>query len=119
MRTFLIALAGMIAVSAIAGVVLSRQASSFLDEWASGEGMPSWLSDSSPSSEPTSVLYQYVDESGGVQFVDTLEEVPEDQRATAGRIEVVDRAPLAGRRATPTARASVNAQDVVMYTAPG
>lgn len=116
MRSFLLALAGMLIVSAIGGTVLSRELSSHIDEWLSGEGLPSWVSG---PSEPTRLVYQYVDEGGSVRFVDSLDEVPEAQRATAGHIEIVERVSTGHRRAMRTAAASVSGHAVVMYTAPG
>lgn len=46
--------------------------------------------------------FQYVDETGRVRFANTLDEVPERQRSTAGRISV--------DRPTPTARAQAPRQ---------
>lgn len=56
-----------------------------------------------PPEPGTRVYYQYVDASGAIRFVERLEDVPADQRARAGRIEVEARPEPEPRR---TARAT-------------
>lgn len=126
MRAFLLALAGMIAVSALGGLMLSRHASGLLGEWAQDGGFASDLGlagATTGSGGGGQVLYQYVDESGSVQFVDDLEQVPERWRDDAGRIELAATS-SSPRRSQPAARAAarpfaVASHDVVMYSSPG
>lgn len=68
--------------------------------------------------EAGGAYYQYVDESGRVRFAASLDDVPERQRSTAGRISVpavtATRRPSPPPREEPEARAT-NAE-VVLYT---
>lgn len=59
----------------------------------------------------TKVVYQYVDDAGAVQLVDTLEEVPLDKRDRMGRMEI----PLAGKRRV-TAAGGAAEPEVVLFT---
>ena len=82
------------------------------------EERPATAASRSASRVETGGAYQYVDESGRVQFAARLEDVPERQRSTAGHISV---APISPRRhAAPAAEvaeahATTNAP-VVVYT---
>ncbi|HTO51885.1 MAG TPA: glutaredoxin family protein [Myxococcota bacterium] len=63
--------------------------------------------------------YQYVDESGKVRFAESLEDVPERQRSTAGHISLS--APHTPRRAEPATDsvaevASTKNASIVLYT---
>ncbi len=81
----------------------------------------------SPADPPAikNVYYQYVSETGAVRFSSRLEDVPEDKRATAGRVEMSGTPPSSRReareareRASSTRRASRVAQRprVTIYT---
>ncbi|MFO0688592.1 MAG: glutaredoxin family protein [Myxococcota bacterium] len=74
------------------------------------------------------IVYQWVDERGGVHFADSLDEVPVDWRGRAGQIEL--EAPKAARSAAASAAsagatrsvarvaAATPAHEVTIYTAP-
>ncbi|MBW2241589.1 MAG: glutaredoxin family protein [Deltaproteobacteria bacterium] len=122
MRTILLALIGMLAASAAGGWLISRHASEVLAGWAQ-EGPPFDLAEAmaSRAKRPGRVLYQYVDEQGSVQFVDSLDKVPERFRKDVGRIELAaptpaPKRPRAGEHRRPYSAAS---QEVVMYSSPG
>lgn len=76
---------------------------------------------------PVEVYYQYVDRGGAVRFVRRLEDVPADQRAAAGRVEIAGPPPgsaaprAAGRAARASAQASATGpakryETVELYT---
>ncbi|MCP3984143.1 MAG: glutaredoxin family protein [bacterium] len=124
MRSFLLALAGMLVVSAVGGWVLSRYASEKLASWAQ-EGAPFEFAESFTDFEkgPQRVLFQYVDEQGAVQFVDSLEQVPERFRDDVGRIELGASIPAPSGPRQDAAGGSrpfaVASHEVVMYSSPG
>ncbi|MDX1648625.1 MAG: glutaredoxin family protein [Myxococcota bacterium] len=81
---------------------------------SAGVAMPS-------AADEARAYYQYVDASGAVRFVERLEDVPADQRASAGRIEMEARprraAPAGRDRDGPRPFARVaSAPTVVVYT---
>lgn len=149
MRNLLIALVLFVGV----GIIVGQHAIEFVDSWTAAP----WAED--PESEeraiPSQVLasssrgvpqeyYQFVDASGQVRFVTSLDQVPQAQRATAGRV-VLDRPPptapgrasawqedaassFEARVSAEAARASasrsrlprtVAGRDIVLYVGPG
>ena len=86
------------------------------------EGAPAQPGDPPSTAQ---VYYQYVSETGAVRFAGRLEDVPEDKRATAGRVEMSGPPPGTRReareareRASSTRRARRVAQlpEVTIYT---
>ncbi|MCP5057550.1 MAG: glutaredoxin family protein [bacterium] len=114
----LLALIGMLAVSAIGGWLISRHASEEIAGWIQ-EGPPFDLAEAvaGGAKRPDRVLFQYIDAQGQVQFVDSLDQVPEPLRKDVGRIEVAAQTPAPARaKRRPYAAAS---HEVVMYVSPG
>jgi glutaredoxin 3 len=70
-------------------------------------GEPADAPETAASESATRVLYQYVDESGSVRMVGSLDEVPPGKRADAGRIEVADRPAPAPARAAAARRTAL------------
>ncbi|MFI5318828.1 MAG: glutaredoxin family protein [Myxococcota bacterium] len=73
----------------------------------------------SPAASGKRVFYQWTDERGSVRFAQSLEQVPPQWRAQAGRVEVdvsaYTKSAPAGRESSAYAKAS---HDITIYTAP-
>jgi glutaredoxin len=83
---------------------------------------PAAVAEARPAAEPAAetpgeVWYQYTDATGSVHFASSLEEIPRQWRARAGRIEMssprVQRAPSQPRPARRRARGYVDTEDQV------